>query len=277
VVSLQDFEARVVTPSLEIPVLIDFWAEWCAPCKTLKPMLEKLAEEYGGRFLLAKVNADANPELCQYFNVRSIPAVFAIVDGQPQDAFTGALPEAELRAFINRYALPPAADPRAEAARLVEAGDEEGALAILLAAIQAHPEDEGARLDAAEILLEQKRTGEAREFLEQEYTLEADRARGLKARLALGKEAAEIAPLLQRLADAPGDHATRLVLARAYAGEGRYEEAMAAALEVARQDRGFEDDHARRTLLEFFAALEGSERHDDLVRKYRRALAALLN
>jgi putative thioredoxin len=112
-VSLPDFEASVLQASLNTPVLLDFWAEWCAPCKTLKPILEKLADEYQGRFLLAKVDADANPELSQYFGVRSIPTVVMLVDGQPRDAFTGARSEAEARAFFDRCALPQPFDPGA--------------------------------------------------------------------------------------------------------------------------------------------------------------------
>jgi putative thioredoxin len=276
-VSLQDFEARVIVPSAETPVLIDFWAEWCGPCKVLKPMLEKLAEEYAGRFLLAKIDADANPELCQYFNVRSIPAVFVLAGGQPRDAFTGALPEAELRAFIDRHALPPVLDLRAEAAQRAEEGDWQGALAILTRATQENPEDEGARLDAVEALLELKRKEEAKALLALDYTRETERCRALKTRLALGENAENIAPLLQKLADNPADHAARLALAQAYAGNGQYEEAMEAALEVVRQDRAFEDGLGRRTLLELFEALGGNEHYDDIVRKYRRALSALLN
>jgi putative thioredoxin len=276
-VSLRDFEARVITASLTTPVLVDFWAEWCAPCKTLKPLLEKLAEEYQGRFLLAKVNADDNPELCQYFNVRSIPTVAVLTDGQPRDGFTGALPEPELRAFIDRFALPAAADLRAEAAALAKAGDWSGALDILTQVTRENPGDEGARLDAAEALLELHRQEEAEQLLALEYTQENSRAQALKSRLALAAHAVEITPLQEKIAANPDDHATRLELARAYAGSGEYERALEAALEVVRRDRHFNDQAGRSALLEFFAALEGNERYDDLIRKYRRALSALLN
>jgi putative thioredoxin len=276
-VSLQDFEARVVQPSLEVPVLVDFWAEWCGPCKTLKPILEKLAEEYQGRFLLAKVDADANPELCQYFGVRSIPTVAILVGGQPRDGFTGVLPEAQIRAFLERYVPPPAADLRAEAAALAQAGDWSGALEILTQASRENPADEGARLDAVEALIELGRQEEASTLLQLEYTQEAGRAEALRTRLALAAGAAEIAPLLEQVAARPDDHAARLALSRAYAGNGRYEEAMEAALEVVRRDRQFDDGAGRRALLEYFQALSGNERHDDLVRRYRRALSALLN
>lgn len=276
-VSLQDFEARALQPSLEIPVLVDFWAEWCGPCQTLKPMLEKLAEEYQGRFLLAKVNADTNPELSQYFGVRSIPTVVMLVGGQPQDGFTGALPESELRAFIDRFVAPPAADLRAEAAALAQTGDWNGALQILIQATQENPNDEGARLDAVEALLELERKEEAEQLLGLEYTAEADRAQSLKARLALAANAVDTAPLQAKVEANPDDHAARLELAKALAGNGQYEAAMEAALEVVRRDRFFDSGAGRRVLLEFFEALGGNEHYDDLVRKYRRALSATLN
>lgn len=276
-VSLQDFEAKVLQASMEVPVLVDFWAEWCGPCKTLKPLLEKLADEYQGRFLLAKVDADTNPELAQYFGVRSIPTVAMIQNGQPVDGFTGALSEGELKAFIDRFVAPPAADLRAEAAALAQTGDWNGALQILIQATQENPNDEGARLDAVEALLELDRKEEAEQLLGLEYTAEADRAQALKARLALAANAVDTAPLQAKVDANPDDHAARLELAKALAGNGQYEAAMEAALEVVRRDRFFDSGAGRRVLLEFFEALGGNEHYDDLVRKFRRALSATLN
>ncbi|MDR1647059.1 MAG: tetratricopeptide repeat protein [Zoogloeaceae bacterium] len=276
-VSLADFEARVIQPSLEVPVLVDFWAEWCGPCKTLKPLLEKLAQEYQGRFLLAKVDADANPELCQYFNVRSIPTVAILVGGQPRDGFTGALPETQIRAFLDRHVPPPAADLRAEAKTLAEAGDWAGALVILTRATQNNPQDEGARLDAVEALLELEREEEAQSLLQLEYTTETARAESLRARLKLKANATEVAPLLAQVAANPDDHSARLALSRAHAGNGDYAAAMEAALEVIRRDRQFGEEAGRHLLLEYFQALAGNTHHDTLVRQYRRALSALLH
>ena len=107
-VSLQDFQTQVLEAAMQVPVVVDFWAPWCEPCKVLKPLLEKLAEEYKGRFLLAKVNSDENPELAQHFGVRSIPSVKVLYQGQLVDEFNGALPEGQIRAFLDRIALPDA-------------------------------------------------------------------------------------------------------------------------------------------------------------------------
>ncbi|HEX9194623.1 MAG TPA: thioredoxin domain-containing protein, partial [Azonexus sp.] len=148
-VSIEEFEAKVIQPSMQVPVVIDFWAPWCGPCQTLKPMLEKLAEEYAGRFLLAKVNSDENPELSQHFGVRSIPSVKVLFQGQLVDEFTGALPEGQIRAFLDRFALPDAGgNLREEAAALVAAGQFDEALAKLSEASREKPGDEGIRLDA---------------------------------------------------------------------------------------------------------------------------------
>ena len=143
-VALEDFEAKVLQASLEVPVVVDFWAPWCGPCQTLKPMLEKLAEEYKGRFLLAKVNSDENPELAGHFGVRSIPSIKVVYQGQLVDEFNGALPEGKVREFLDRIALPGGneTDLRAEAAALVGEGRLEEALARLVAASQGDPQDQ---------------------------------------------------------------------------------------------------------------------------------------
>ncbi|MDD2662463.1 MAG: tetratricopeptide repeat protein [Dechloromonas sp.] len=275
--SLADFEAKVLQPSLEVPVVVDFWAPWCGPCQTLKPMLEKLAEEYAGRFLLAKVNSDENPEIAQHFGVRSIPSVKVLYQGQLVDEFNGALPEGQVRAFLDRIALPPAGgNLRQEAAELLAAGQPEAALAKLVEASQQTPDDEAVRLDAAEVLMQLGRNDEAKQLLAAEYPQQADRAAGLRARLALAEGAADTAPLEEKIAANPDDHAVRLELSRAYAAQGRFRDALEAALEVVRRDRFFEQGAGRQALLNLFEALSG-EQHDDLVREFRRKLSATLN
>ena len=277
-VSIEEFEAKVIQASLQVPVVIDFWAPWCGPCQTLKPMLEKLAEEYAGRFLLAKVNSDENPELSQHFGVRSIPSVKVLYQGQLVDEFNGALPEGQIRAFLDRIALPAAGgNLREEAAALVAAGQLDEALAKLSEASREKPGDEGIRLDAIDVLMQLGRNDEAGQLLAADYTQAADRANALRARLALAAGAADTTGLEAKLAANPDDHAIRLELARAYAGQIRFREALDNALEVVVRDRFFDEGAGRKALLQIFEALGGSEQHDDLVREFRRKLSAALN
>ncbi len=276
--SLEDFQAKVLQPSLEVPVVVDFWAPWCQPCQTLKPMLEKLAEEYKGRFLLAKVNSDENPEIAQHFGVRSIPSVKVIYQGQLVDEFNGALPESQVREFLDRIALPagPGGNLREEAAALLAEGKLEEALAKLVEASHANPQDQAIQLDAIEVLMQLGRNDEAKQLLGGEYTNEPDRANALRARLALLEGAADTAPLEAKLAANPDDHATRLELSKAYAAQSRFREALEAALEVVSRDRFYEQGAGRTALLNLFEALAG-EQYDDLVREFRRKLSATLN
>ncbi|NJD24801.1 MAG: tetratricopeptide repeat protein [Betaproteobacteria bacterium] len=277
-VSIADFEAKVLQPCMQTPVVVDFWAPWCGPCQTLKPMLEKLAEEYQGRFLLAKVNSDENPEIAQHFGVRSIPSIKVLFQGQLIDEFNGALPESQVRAFLDRFALPAAGgNLRDEAAALVAAGQLDEALAKLVEASHAAPEDEAVRLDAADVLMQLGRNDEAGQLLAAEYSKEGDRANALRARHALTVGGADTAALEAKLAANPDDHATRLELSRAYAAQNRFREALDAALTVAVKDRFFEEGAGRKALLQLFEALGGSEQYDDLVREFRRKLSAALN
>ena len=277
-VSLEAFQTQVLQAAMEVPVVVDFWAPWCEPCKVLKPLLEKLAEEYKGRFLLAKVNSDENPELAQHFGVRSIPSVKVLYQGQLVDEFNGALPEGQIREFLDRIALPagPGGNLREEVAALVGEGRLDEALAKLVEASQANPQDQAIQLDAVDVLIQLGRNEEASQLLAGEYANEADRANALRARLALAAGAAEVGPLEARLEANPDDHATRLELSAAYAAQSRFREAMDAALEVVRRDRFYEQGAGRQALLKLFEAL-GSEQYDDLVREFRRKLSATLN
>ena len=278
-VSLDEFEAKVLAPSETTPVVIDFWAPWCEPCKVLKPMLEKLAEEYGGRFLLAKINSDDNPEIAQHFGVRSIPTVKVLHKGQLVDEFTGALPEGQIREFLDRFVAPaaPGGNLREEAAALVADGKLEEGLAKLVEASQAKPDDQAIQLDAVDVLLQLGRSDEAQQLLSGEYAQEPDRANALRARLALAAGAADTGALEAKLAADPKDHASRLELSRAYAAQSRFREALDAALEVIIRDRSFDEGAGRKAVLQLFEALAGSEQYDDLIREFRRKMSAALN
>ena len=265
-VGLDNFEAAVLQASREVPVVVDFWAPWCQPCLALKPMLEKLAEEYGGRFLLAKINSDENPEISRQFGVRSVPTVKVVFEGRIVDEFTGALPENEVRAFIERLTPSPAEPLREQAAALLAEGKQEEALACLVQASQLDPKNEATRLDGIEILLSLGRNEEAAALLGTDFTQLADRAQALRARMALASEKID-----------PDDHEARLERSRALAAGSRYREAFDDAMEVVRRDRFFNEGAARKAMLELFGILAGSDQYDDLVREYRRALSAALN
>ncbi|HLO63949.1 MAG TPA: tetratricopeptide repeat protein [Azonexus sp.] len=278
-VSIEEFEAKVLIPAETVPVVVDFWAPWCEPCKVLKPLLEKLAEEYKGRFILAKVNSDENPELAQHFGVRSIPSVKVLFQGQLVDEFNGALPEKQIREFLDRIALPAGPEQvnlREQAAALVAESKLEEALAVLVQASQANPQDQAIQLDAVDVLMQLGRNDEAKQLLAGEYANEPDRANALRARLALLDGAADTAPLEAKLAANPDDHATRLELSKAYAAQSRFREALEAALEVIRRDRFFNEGAGRKAILALFEALSG-EQYDDLVREFRRKMSAALN
>ena len=224
------------------------------------------------------MNSDENPELSQHFGVRSIPSVKVLYQGQLVDEFNGALPEGQIRAFLDRFALPDAGgNLREEAAALVAAGQLDEALAKLSEASREKPDDEGIRLDAIDVLMQLGRNDEAGQLLAADYTQAADRANALRARLALAAGATDTTGLEAKLVGNPDDHATRLELARAYAGQSRFREALDNALEVVVRDRFFDEGAGRKALLQIFEALGGSEQHDDLVREFRRKLSAALN
>jgi putative thioredoxin len=272
-VSLADFAQHVLEESKHRPVVVDFWAPWCGPCKSLKPILEKLAAEYGGKFLLAKINSDDNQELAARYGVRGIPSVKAFVNGEPVDEFSGALPEGEVRTFLDRLIPSPAEELRAQAAELRRAGDLSAALQILADASRIDPGHIGVRLDAAEIMLDLNEADEARRLLAS-VTDDADpRVPQLKARLQfMGAEGEDVAALTARVAANENDLEARLKLANLLVAAGQHEAGMDQLLEIVRRDRGFGDDIGRKTLLSVFDLLGGGE----LVSRYRRLLASLL-
>lgn len=279
-VTQQTFEQEVLAASYQQPVLVDFWAPWCGPCRTLTPLLEKLSDGYQGRFKLAKINSDVDQQLASHYQVRSIPTVKAFVNGEMINEFTGALSEGQLREFIDRL-LPSLAEPlRAEASELWANGDQEGALAKLVEGSQLDPTNEGVRLDAAEVLIALGRQDEARQLLAMEYLAEAERAQSMRAQLDLAAsavDAGQLRAMLERVAANPKDHAARIELAKALAANRRYAEAFDQLLDSIMRDKTYNEGEARRIMLQLFEVLGAHPESDDLIRQYRRMLAAALN
>ncbi len=279
-VSEADFDEKVVAASHKQPVVIDFWAPWCAPCKVLKPVLEKLANEFDGKVLLAKVNSDENPELSVRYGVRGIPAVKAMVGGEIVNEFTGALPEGAVRDWLARVIPSPAEEMRTQARQRVTAGDLDGALALLAEASALDPNDEWVRVDAAEILMLQGNVADAQRLLDTLKDIDVlkdSRVAQLKAQARLsqagaGGESEEA--LAAAIAADESDLEARLKLANLLVARNRPAEGMDQLLEIVRRDRGFRDDIGRKTMLDVFNLLGGQ---GPLVSEYRRKLSSLLS
>lgn len=275
-VSEQNFEAEVLERSNQVPVLVDFWADWCGPCKVLGPVLEKLAEEYAGEFILAKVNVDENQGLASVFGIQGIPAVKLFKDGELASEFTGALPEPTLREFLSKF-LPSAADKQAEkAAELEDAGKISDAKALYEAILEADPNHAKALLGMGRVAMSEGNQAAALEYLDKislvaEERKEADR---LIARLKLqGGSAQNEAALREKVKSEPDNLAARFELAQALAGLEKYEEALNEFLTIVKTDRAFQDDGARKAMIQIFEVL-GSD--DPLTDKYRSELAKVL-
>jgi len=277
-VSSTTFERDVLEASRSVPVVVDFWAPWCAPCKVLKPILEKLAVEYDGRFKLAKVNSDENQELAAAFGIRSIPDVMAFRDGKPISHFLGALPESQVRAFIDGVLPKPAELEQARAAALRAAGDSEGAIAALRSALALDPSSDPVRLDLAELLVEQARPNEAEALLDAvrpniDWDARVDALRAAVSFARMRASGTTEPTLSAKLAKDPADHAARFALAELHAGAHRYREALDELIEIVRRDKDWNEGVARKQVLNIFNLVESD---DALVSEYRKKFANAL-
>lgn len=278
-VTAATFDDAVLHGSQTVPIVVDFWAPWCAPCRTLAPVLEKLAAEYDGKFVLAKVNSDENQALAARFGVRGIPNVKAFVDGRLVDEFSGALPEPAVRDFIERLLPNPGEELRRAAMRDYAVGNATSALSKLDRVAELDPANRLAAVDRAEVLIALGRLEAARTALDSVdvLTRQEDRVKGLVARLniAAGVEGAPDAATLDARITADGnDLDARLLLANLHAASQRYEPALSELLEVTTRDRRFRDDAGRKQMVALFSIL-GEE--NELVARYRRLLASVLN
>ncbi|MCX7167708.1 MAG: tetratricopeptide repeat protein [Rhodocyclales bacterium] len=280
-VGVSDFQEKVIDASRHTPVLADFWAEWCAPCRVLKPILEKLATEYGGRFILAKVNSDQNQELAARYGVRSIPSVKAFVNGEMVKEFTGALPEAQIRTFVDSLMPSPAEPLRIAALEARAKGETEVACSLLQDALQLDPANETVQLDLAEIHIDMRNMDAAAVVLDtlEHQARDTSRVRALKARLKLvnAGTGADPTALKARIEANAGDLDARLQLANTLALAHDYRPALEQLLEIVRRERKWQDDAARKTMLDLFTLLDGDPQYEGLVREFRILLARTLN
>ena len=258
------FAKDVLEASRQQPVLVDFWAPWCGPCKQLTPVIEKVVKEAAGRVKLVKMNIDEHPSIAGQLGIQSIPAVIAFVGGRPADGFMGALPESQVRAFIDKIAGPAGADQKAEieavlaeAKMLLEQNDVAGAADLFGAILQADPDNAAALAGMAQCMIAAGQHDNARQAL---ASVAAETAKD-PAIVAVLKQLDQIEEarklgdpqaLEQALAKDPDDHAARLNLAKIRNVEGDRQAAAEHLLTIMKHDRTFEDDAARRELLQFF-------------------------
>jgi putative thioredoxin len=276
-ITADDFAASVLERSRAVPVLVDFWASWCGPCKMLMPLLEKLAGEYQGQFLLAKANIDEQQELAAHYGVQSVPTVKVFRHGEVVDEFLGVQSEAAIRAIIDRYVERRSDRAFAEAQAAYARGEVEEALEAGRAAADSDPQNHRLAIALAEMLLEQDRLDEAEARLRAlPADIGAEEAVGmLLARLEFARVAYD-APAAEELASSvaanPDDSEARYRLGCRRVVAGDYEGAMEQFLELMRRNRSYGDDAARKALLKVFDILGGGE----LVQRYRTRMARLL-
>lgn len=259
--TVENFMTAVVEASNTTPVLVDFWAPWCAPCRTLMPLLDRIADDYAGRFILAKVNTEEQARLAAHFQIRSIPTVMLVHRGEVVEQFTGLQPEAAIKALLDRHLAP--AGTTAEPATAVEAA----------ATTPARPEQIAAQC------LDRRDPEAAAAAIDDLAATQPDHPalQALRARLAFVQVAnahPDVVALRSALEQNPGDPAARHALAAHHAVAGDYGTALAEWLDLMRSNRSFGEDAGRRSLLQVFDVL-GEQ--DELVAQYRRRMASLLH
>ncbi|MDR0457561.1 MAG: thioredoxin [Burkholderiaceae bacterium] len=258
-VTLKNFESEVIAASLQTPVLVDFWAPWCGPCKSLSPVLEKLEAEYAGRFKLARINSDDEQQIAAAFGIRSIPTCILIQGGQPVDGFMGAVPEGQLRQFLDKHVPSAGAlqaqDGRDQAGALLDAGDTGAALAHLKTALEADPDNDDARFDYARLLIATGALADAQATIAQPLTREPKVLRfqalaaWIDALLFAQTDPRGQWPAVQYdalIAQNKRDFAARYDKARTLVAAGQWPQAMDELLEIILRDKVWNDEAARK-------------------------------
>jgi putative thioredoxin len=267
----------LIEESMQRPVLIDFWADWCGPCKTLMPILEKLAQEYAGAFLLAKVNADEQQMIAQQFGVRSLPTVMVMKDGQPIDGFAGAQPEKAVREMLEKYLPSPYDAALSEAAQLLQSGDAAGAVSLLRPLYEESGRRHDIAMSYAHALIEARRLDDAEAILGAVKMVDQDPLYDqMLAQLNLAREAArspELLALEEQLAADPGNLDLLEQIAVHYSAAGQYREALESLMHILRSDLNHQNGATKKALLDTIASLG---KGDPLAAEYQRKLFSLL-
>jgi putative thioredoxin len=278
-VTLENFQQVVLQTSMSRPVLVDFWAEWCNPCKSLMPTLAKLADEYHGKFILAKVNTEEQQQLAAHFGIRSIPCVKLFLKGEMVDEFMGALPEAEIRSFIDKY-IPRESDGLlAQAEQLMLQGDADSAGALIQQAAQMDPGSPRVMLTNARYLATIGKLEEAKQQIEALPAEEKNKPEvtAMLARLQFDSSNADMPPveeLERRLQENPADSEAMHQLATHKISQNELEAALELLLTLMQKDREYGDDLARKDMLHIFEMLGGQ---GDLVKRYRNRMFNILH
>jgi putative thioredoxin len=278
----ENFAADVLDASNTTPVIVDFWAEWCGPCKTLGPMIEKVVRAAGGAVKLVKIDVDQNQQLAQQMRVQSIPAVFAFYKGQPVDGFAGALPESQIKDFVKRLTDKaggsPIDDALAQAQEAFEAGDFTGASQVYTQVLQIDEENVQAIGGLAHCLIkdgEFEHAGMMLEGLDAKLKSKPEIASAVAAleMAAQSENAGDMGPLLARLEADENDHEARFELAQSLTAAGQQQEAVDQLLDIIERDRTWNEEAARTQLLTLFEAIGMT---DPISKEGRRRLSAIL-
>ena len=278
-VTAENFQTEVIESSSIQPVLVDFWAEWCNPCQTLIPVLTRMAEEYNGAFILAKVNTDEQGELAAQAGVRSLPTVKLFIDGKVVNEFMGALPEAEVKKFLDPYIQTESDLILEQAMQAYEAGKQQEALDILNTALANDPKNARLKISVAKLLANQNDLDSATALIDSltEDEKNEPEAKEIQAHIRLAnklKTMGDPNELKQRLESNPDDLDAMLKMSDFLTAAGNHEGAIQLLLKIMQKDRTFNDDAGRKGLIELFEML-GSD--NPLVKTYRRKMFTLLH
>jgi len=268
----EEFQAKVFQQSVERPVVVDFWAEWCAPCRALGPVLEKMAGEYAGEFILVKANTEENPQSASEFQVQGIPAVYAVVNEKVVEMFNGALPETQIRVWLDRVI----SIGLLIKANQLENDSPESAEKSYRTILSKTPDDVEAQLGLARVLLGQNKFDDVKQMidkLESRGFLEPE-AETIKANLALhGKQGGDLQALRDQVNENPDNLSLQLTLAETLAGSKAYEEALSLGLSLVQKDKTGVGDEARKLMIDIFRVLPDNS---PLVSEFRRKLSTAM-